>query len=122
MLRELNDISASMGLKVKFNKTKIMSSKDANIYMGRHNIECVDYFNYLGHIIRLGKENQYAESCQANKTGMGSFRRVRIHSKDHRYSNKPKTKVYITCPLPVKAYGLEMMCLTKAFANKLLTA
>lgn len=57
MLTELNEISRKMNL----NKTKVMSIIQDNIIIDKTILEKVNHYIYLGHTLKIGKENQTAE-------------------------------------------------------------
>lgn len=62
-LLQLNDISATVRLKINYKKTKFVCQELTHIAIQNHNLENVER---LGHDIRLRKLNQDAEI----KTGM----------------------------------------------------
>lgn len=121
MLNELNLAAINIGLNMNYSKTKIMSSEDINIYIQDNNIECVNEYIYLGHTIKLGKENQHAEINRRIRLTWAAFGKLGHILKNNMIPINLKRKVYNTCVLPVQTYGLETISLTKAFANKLLT-
>ena len=61
LLRELEEFSQTVGLKMNLQKTKIMSLSNKVVTIGNHTLEKVDEHVYLGHNIKLGKDNQTAE-------------------------------------------------------------
>lgn len=120
MLQQLNDVSATVGLKMNYNKTKIMSQEQTNITIQNQRTENVEHYIYLDHHIRLGKSNQEAEIKIRTQlpTNMGRFAYI---LKNNSIPINLKRKVYDTCILPVSTYGLETMSLTKKSAKKLET-
>lgn len=61
MIQELKEASRIVGLKMNLQKTKIMSPTNIPVIIENHTLEVVDEYVYLGHIIKLGKNNQTAE-------------------------------------------------------------
>jgi len=56
MMEDLNIKSEKIGLTINLSKAKIMT-KIENVHHGKHVIENCKEYVYLGHIIKLGKEN-----------------------------------------------------------------
>lgn len=121
MLQQLNDVSATVGLKMNYNKTKIMSHEQTNITIQNHSIENVEHYVYLGHDIRLGKSNQDAEIKRRTQLAWAAFGKLTYILKNNSIPINLKRKVYDTCILPVCTYGVETMSLTKKSAKKLET-
>ena len=61
MLRELKEASEAVGLRINLLKTKIMSPDNIQITLGNHTLEVVEEYVYLGHNIKLDRDNQTAE-------------------------------------------------------------
>lgn len=57
MINELDEQSRKVGLKMNLNKTKIISSSQQDVIVNSTVIEKVEYYIYLGHKIKIGKEN-----------------------------------------------------------------
>jgi len=57
MLQELKEASQAVGLKMNLQKTKIMSPNDIQVVIDNHTLGRVDEYMYLGHIIKMGKDN-----------------------------------------------------------------
>lgn len=55
MLQQLNEVSETVGLKMNYNKTKIISQDQTNVIMYKHEIENVENYVYLCHDTRIGK-------------------------------------------------------------------
>ena len=119
MLQQLNEVSATIGLKMNYNKTKIMSQEQTNIKIQNHIIENVEHYVYLGHDIRLGKLNQDAEIKRRTQLSWAAFGKLAYVLKNKTIPINLKRKVYDTCILPVCTYGLETMSLTKKTIKKL---
>jgi hypothetical protein len=120
MIKQLHDASLKVGLEMNISKTKILSpSNSNNLTINNKAIETVDEYVYLGHKIKLGKENQIAEIPRRIGLGWAAFGKL-----DHILKNKNvplnlKRKVFETCVLPVITYGLETMTLTANTIHKL---
>lgn len=100
-------------------KTKIMSTDNIDVIIENQPIEVVNEYNYLGHIIKLGKENQTAEINRRTGLAWAAFSRMAYILKNHDVPISLKRKIYNTCILPVATYGLETVTMTHANANKL---
>lgn len=119
MLKELNAKSKEIGLKMNINKTKIMSNSLHNITIDNTIIENVDHYIYLGHTIKIGKENQSAEIKRRIHLAWVAFGKLSYIFKDNRIPIYLKRKAYDSCILPVITYGLESMSLTRRTAEQL---
>lgn len=100
-------------------KTKIMSSEPLSVIIEGTIIEQVSQYTYLGHNIKLGRENQGAEILRRKQLSWAAFGKL-----GHILANKSipinlKRKVYDSCVLPVTTYGLETTAITRANAQKL---
>lgn len=122
MLQELNQASNIIGLKMNMNKTKIMSQEHVQLSLEGHEIENVNEYIYLGHTVKLGKENQNAEIKRRIRLSWAAFGKLQYIFKNEDIPINLKRRVYNTCILPVTSYGLETMSLTKKSANKLRTS
>ncbi|CAH1224416.1 unnamed protein product [Diabrotica balteata] len=101
MLKELKQESEKIGLKMNLNKTKVMTNQNITIDLDGSEIESVEEYIYLGHTIKLGKQNQTAEIT----------RRIRMTWA------AGIQQLYST----VMTYGMETMTLTELSANRLRT-
>jgi Reverse transcriptase (RNA-dependent DNA polymerase) len=119
MLQQLNQESKRAGLKMNYSKTKIMTSENARVVIGTDIIETVSEYNYLGHIITLGKDNRDREIRRRIQLSWAAFAKVSHILRDHATPINLKRKVYDACILPVSTYGLETVALTQISANKL---
>ena len=120
MLNELNEESRKIGLRMNLNKTKIMSNDTQyNITIDNTIIENVDHYIYLGHNIKLGKENQNAEIKRRIQLAWVAFGKLNYIFKDKKVPLYLKRKVYDSCVLPVITYGLETTAITRKVAEQL---
>lgn len=55
MLQQLNDLSATVGFKMNYNKTKINSQVQLNITIQNHCIGDVEHYVFLGYVNKQGK-------------------------------------------------------------------
>lgn len=60
-MEQLNNATKKVGLKMNLNKIQIMSNNQEIIEIDNYIINATDQYLYLGHAIRIGKENQSAE-------------------------------------------------------------
>lgn len=114
MLEHLHRTSRTVGLRINTSKTQFMTNLvvSDNFHVGVHNIEQVTKYKYLGHEIRLGRDNQTAEICRRVSLTWAAFGKLRDVFK----SDIPvclKRRVFDQCVLPVMTYGAETLTLTK---------
>lgn len=121
MLEELQETSKQIGLKMNLNKTKIMTSEETAITIEGCTLEHVEEYIYLGHAIRLGKQNQTNEISRRTRLSWAAFGRLGYILKSQSIPINLKRKVYEACILPVTTYGLETMTLTERSAERLRT-
>lgn len=119
MLQELSRESGRVGLKMNYSKTKIMTSENAQIFVDNVIIQAVEEYNYLGHIIKLGKDNRESEIKRRVQLSWAAFGKMSHILRDNTIPINLKRKVYDTCILPVSTYGLETVALTQINAKKL---
>lgn len=119
MLQELDRASKEIGLKMNEKKTKIMSQAGIRISIENHQIENVSEYIYLGHLIKLNKENQTKEITRRIGLTWAAFGKMGYILKNSKIPINLKRKVYDTCVLPIATYGLETMAITKNTANRL---
>lgn len=120
MLQELNDALHEIGLTINFDKTKIMTNMVPSEHIQIHNnrIELVHKYVYLGHEIKISRDNQTCELARRITLGWAAYGKMR----DIFRANIPihlKRKAFNQCILPVLTYGAETLTLTKATAEKL---
>lgn len=119
MLARLNTVSKSVGLKINMAKTQYMTNlvMSENIKLEGYNIEQVTSYKYLGHELRIGRDNQTCEISRRIGLAWAAFGKLQYIFK----TNIPtclKRKVFDQCVLPVLTYGAETLTLTKKTVNK----
>lgn len=121
MLEQLNEKSTQIGLKININKTKIMTNAPMPIHIAINgaDIENVDSYIYLGHTLKLGKENQDAEIDRRIRLAWQAFGKLSFILKSRTFPIKLKAKIFDSCVLPVLAYGVETTTFTRKTINKL---
>lgn len=119
MLTQLNDALRKVGLKMNIPKTKIINNTTEHIYIDGTRLENVEEYIYLGHSIRVGKENQTAELKRRIRLTWIAFGKMNYIFRNNDIPINLKRKVFDTCILPVATYGLETMAITKKSANQL---
>lgn len=118
MLQELNEESQRVGLKMNISKTKIMSPVNAQIYIDNSVIENVKEYNYLGHVISLGRENQSREISRRIKLSWTAFGKLAHILRNNVIPINLRRKVFNACVLPVTTYGMETIAITQASAHR----
>ena len=120
MLNNLSEASQQVGLKMNFDKTKVMINehvKPEPITVGNTALEIVQEYVYLGQTLKLGRLNFGKETDRRIQLGWAAFGKLRhIFS-----SNIPqclKTKVYNQCVLPVMTYAAETWTLTAGLVHR----
>lgn len=122
MIQQLNNASKKVGLAMNINKTKIMSSNNDPITIDNERLETVEEYVYLGHAVKLGKENQTREIRRRIGAAWAAFGKLKHILKNNDIPINLKRKVYETCILPVQTYGLETMTITQKSAKLLRVA
>lgn len=84
-------------------------------------IENVDQYIYLGHAVKLGKENQTVEIGRRIALTWSAFGKLQYIFKDLNMPISLKRKVYEACILPGSTYGLETATLTERSVKRLRT-
>lgn len=79
----------------------------------------MDAYVYLGHEIKLGKENRTSEITRRVRMSWAAFGKLSSILKNPEVHINLKRKVHNTCILPVMSYVLKTMTLTIKSANKL---
>ena len=110
--------SQKVGLKINSANTQFMTNlvPSRNLQMENNEVLQVTSFNYLGHEIRIGRDNQTCEMGRRIELGWAAFGKLR------RPQMCLKRKVLDQCVLPVLTYGAETLTLTRETANKLRVA
>lgn len=119
MIQQLNEASKSIGLQMNLAKTKIMGEENQVIQIDGTVLENVTEYVYLGHTLKLGKENQTAELRRRITLSWAAFRKLSYILKSKTVPINLKRKVYEACVLPVTTYGLETVTMTKKSAEQL---
>lgn len=120
MLEDLQEVCDRVGLKINISKTKYMTNlvPSGNITIGDEEVELADKYIYLGHEIRISRDNQTCELRRRITLSWAAYGKMREVFK----SNIPmclKRKAYNQCILPVMTYGAETLTLTDTSAKKL---
>jgi hypothetical protein len=102
-------------------KTKVMGPTEERVTIDNNDLEVVKEYTYLGHKIKIGKENQTAEISRRTSLSWAAFGKLGHIMKNTDIPISLKRKVYDTCVLPVTTYGLETMTLTKKSMLRLRT-
>ncbi|XP_050310861.1 uncharacterized protein LOC126746595 [Anthonomus grandis grandis] len=121
MLAELQRESKRIGLTMNLNKTKVMSPDNIQVHIEDRIIDNVEEYVYLGHCIKLGKENQTAEINRRVRLTWAATGKLSHVLRNETIPINLKRKVFNACLLPVMTYGMETMTLTVKSANKLRT-
>lgn len=107
MIQQLNEASISIRLKMNINKTKILSPTYIQLTLSSEAIENVEEYIYLGHAIKLGKDNQKLATARRIGIIWAAFGRLKHILKNPEIPINLNRKVYDTCILHVVTYGLE---------------
>lgn len=123
LLQDLQRSCARVGLKINFSKTQYMTNLvlAKNISTYGTQIEQVYAYKYLGHEIKLGRDNQTAELNRRIGLTWAAYGKLKEVFK----SDIPmclKRKVFDQCVLPVLTYGAETLTLTRKVINKIQVA
>ncbi|XP_044767130.1 uncharacterized protein LOC123323016 [Coccinella septempunctata] len=119
MIKQLNEASKRIGLKMNIAKTKIISNTEETIHVDGTKLENVKEYVYLGHAIKIGKENQTAEIKRRIRLAWAGFGKMNYIFKNKSIPINLKRRAFDTCILPVATYGLETMAMTKKTANQM---
>jgi hypothetical protein len=104
---------------VNLKKTKVMSPDSQNFRIAQTPLETVDEYVYLGHKIKLGRENQTADLFRRTGLAWAAFSNMKHILKNKKVPVCMKRKVFDACILPVFTDRAETTTLTKASINKL---
>lgn len=122
MLRELQQATQRVGLKINYSKTKTMTNLvfSEPLKLQNTEIEAVEKYIYLGHKVRISRDNQTCELSRRISLGWAVYGKLRdIFRADIPISLKRKT--FNQCVLPVLTYDAETLTLTKISIKKLQT-
>lgn len=120
MLRDLDEVCSKIGLKMNLKKTKYMTNliPSEELQISGQCVELVDKYVYLGHEIRIDRDNQTCETKRRITLAWAAYGALRDVFK----SSIPlsmKKRVFDQCVLPVMTYGMETSTLTKKSASRL---
>lgn len=120
MLQQINSASHKVGLKINVAKTQLMTNLvlGDGVYIDDIQVEETTSYKYLGHEIRINRDNQTCELLRRVGLTWAAFGNLRHILK----SNLPiclKRKVFNQCVLPVLTYGAETLTLTKKAVQKI---
>lgn len=121
MIKELEEASRKVGLKMNMKKTKIMTNtqEDRNVRIDNCILEKVNEYIYLGQILKLGKDNQTAEIQRRIRLAWAGFGKLSFVLKNPKLPQYQKSRVFNQCILPVLTYGCQTWTLTKVNVDKL---
>lgn len=119
-LSRLASASQQVGLKINTSKTQFMTNlvPNSNLLIEGKDIQQVTSYKYLGHEIRIGRDNQTCELERQIGLFWAAFGKLRYIFK----SNIPiclKRKVFDQCVLLVLIYGSETLTLMQKSINKI---
>lgn len=120
MLNDLADSSVRIGLRMNFDKTKVMFNEHVlpePVAVHGAVLEVVQKYVYLGQALQLGRnsfEDEVNRRIQLGWAAFGKLRRVFSSS----IPQCLKTKVFNACVLPVMTYGAETWTLTVRLVHK----
>lgn len=100
-------------------KTKVLSNLNHPFYIDHTQLEIVEEYVYLGHKIKLGRQNQTADLNRRTGLAWAAFSKMKHILKNKDVPLCLKKKVFNACILPVFTYGIETCTLSKASASKL---
>lgn len=123
MLSKLTSASHKVGLKINPTKTEFMTNlvPSRNLLVQGKEILQVTSYKYLGHELRIGRDNQTCEIERRIGLTWAAYGKLRHVFK----SEIPiclKRKVFDQCILPVLSYGSETSTLTRKSINKVRVA
>ena len=125
MLKELNEESLKVGLKMNLSKTKIMKNDHINqeisIKINDDKIEVVQNYIYLGQNISLKSTSKSEEIKRRITIGWQAFGRAGEIFRNKNIPLIQKRQIYNQCILPAVTYGAETWNLTKQETLKLRT-
>ena len=102
--------------------TYFIGSKQITVSASYDDVSHCSEYVYLGHLTKLGKENQIGEITRRIRLGWAAFGNLSYVLRNTEIPINLKKKVFNACILPVMAYGLETMAITSKKAGKLRVA
>ena len=120
MVQELQQATSQIGLHINYSKTKMMTNMvlSEQVEAEGKQIQLVDKYIYLGHEVKLSRDNQTTELSRRISLGWAAYGKLRDIFKTD-ISITLKRKAFNQCVLPVLTYGAETLTLTKASRMKL---
>jgi hypothetical protein len=123
MLEELLEETKQIGLRVNFEKSKVMNfncQTDGSLHLNQERIiENVNSFIYLGQ--RIGKDGQWGEITRRVALGWSMFKRFN-HLFRSTVAMENKRRLFQMCIIPVMLYGCETWTLTEKIIKKMRTS
>lgn len=120
MLRELDDESKKIGLKLNRSKTKYMRSRDlkkVKVLINGEEIEEVDKYVYLGQEVNMRNDLE-GEVSRRKRAGWSSFMSIK-DILQRSIPKKVRANLFTSTVMPAMLYGSETWSLTKAEENSL---
>jgi len=118
MLNELNELGKPAGLRINFEKTKILS-KDIEhaVHLEGTELEKVGEVIYLGQLISIRNE-KWKEVDRRVGVAWKKYWSLKAIFKGP-YGNKQKCQIFNSCVLPALSYGSQTWSLTRKIEKKL---
>ena len=120
-LNKVSQTAAMVGLKVNYNKTKILainSERPISISLNNNQIEQVKAFNYLGSTVTETGGSEEDIKTRIGKA-YGAFATLGNIWRSREISEKPKIRLFNSNILSVLLYGCESWRVTKTNTSKL---
>lgn len=77
-MKELIEASKHEGLQINMKRTQVWNSEDVPVVINGITLDAVDDYIYLGHRIKLGKDNQTAEVSRRLGLSLGCIYKTRL--------------------------------------------
>lgn len=98
-LQELHERSNSIGLTMNLKKTKVISTTNHAFFIDQTQLEILEDYVYLGHKIKLGRENETADLTRRTGIAWASFSKIKHILKSKYIPLCMKKKVFYSCIL-----------------------
>jgi len=122
MLHELKEKSEEVGLTINWNKTKIMTNTDENVFqLGNHSIEKVESYKYLGVEVSF-KDRENIEISRRISCAWKAFWSYKTFFTNKNLAIFHKRRLMNVCVLPVFTYGSASWTLSDHNAHRLQVA